>query len=340
MFAAAVELTIHTLNSNPDSNSLTASLMESAIEGADTIPLDAMVRFVRLAHMYDQRDVMEICGEKVIYLTQISDDEVMVAKGKALQVMLAMELLVNAHHKYVISATQGGPTRRGTSGSLGQAKGRGGSGGTHGGTKRGRVGSAGAALKGAKPQGGGRVGSGGKEGGRSDSAAHNGKGERGVSAYGTRGGPKVEAQGMRKVEGGRVTSASQGRRGGGGGTPSGGKAEGQSTSGGDKGESSTVVEGEAKGQGSTVVEGGVKGQGSSVLVGGGGTQVEVESPAVQMGGGKGESSAVPAMQLEGGPASPLPDQEKAPPPDRERKDEVTGGVDARSTTSSVKAHIS
>lgn len=338
MFAAAVELTIHTLNSNPDSNSLTASLMESAIEGADTIPLDAMVRFVRLAHMYDQRDVMEICGERVIHLTQISDDEVMVAKGKALQVMLAMELLVNAHHKYVISATQGGVMRRGTSGSMGQVKGRGASGGTHGGTKRGRVGSAGAALKGAKPQGGGRVGSGGKEGGRSDSAAHNGKGERGVSAYGTRGGPK------------RVTSASQGRRGGGGGgTP---KAEGQPTSGGDKGESSTVVEGEAKGQGLTVVEGGVKGQGSSVLVGSGvvggeGTsaaQVEVESPAVQMGGGKGESSAVPAMQLEGGPSSPLPDREKAPPPDRERagerKDEVTGGVDARSTTSSVKAHIS
>lgn len=295
---------------------------------------------------------MEICGERVIHLTQISDDEVMVAKGKALQVMLAMELLVNAHHKYVISATQGGVARRGTSGSAGQAKARGASGGTHGGAKRGRVGSAGAALKGAKPQGGGRVGSGGKEGGRSDSAAHNGKGERGVSAYGTRGGPKVEAQGMRKVEGGRVTSASQGRRGGGGGgTP---KAEGQPTSGGDKGESSTVVEGEAKGQGLTVVEGGVKGQGSSVLVGGQGSgvvggegtsaaQVEVESSAVQMGGGKGESSAVPAMQLEG-PASPLPDREKALPPDRERagerKDEVTGGVDARSTTSSVKAHIS
>lgn len=90
------------------------SLMEAAMRDDSPLPLEAMVKFVRVAHIYQQKEVMEILGEKVIQATQLSNNHIVVCRGKALQLMLAMELLSKA--RMVASDTgppQGAPRRAG-----------------------------------------------------------------------------------------------------------------------------------------------------------------------------------------------------------------------------------
>jgi hypothetical protein len=87
--------------------------MVSAIKGKGLIPLEAMVKFVRVAHIYEQKDVMEMIGERVIQATQESSDPLVIGRGKALQLMIAMELLVGAN-KRVTSAKEG-TSKRGLS---------------------------------------------------------------------------------------------------------------------------------------------------------------------------------------------------------------------------------
>lgn len=201
--------------------------MESAIKGKCLIPLEAMVRFIRMAHIYEQKDVMEILGEKVIEATQLSSDPLMVARGKALQLMIAMELLVGAH-KMISSAKQdvGGRRRQ--------------SAGAHGGrASAGRASvmtdySAGAGaskMPGSPPPGGrgGRGGAakGGKAGGKEASPQNEkgaGKGDRGSPQAGKGGG---------KADGGRGGPPKSGKKGEGGmGSPKGGSPKGGSPKGG------------------------------------------------------------------------------------------------------------
>lgn len=82
--------------------------MEATVQDKITVPLQALVKFVRIAHIYEQKDVMEILGERIIQATQMSDDQLVISMGKALQLMLAMELLSNAHKRCVSATTHGG----------------------------------------------------------------------------------------------------------------------------------------------------------------------------------------------------------------------------------------
>lgn len=83
------------------------------MKGKGLIPLEAMVKFVRMAHIYEQKDIMELVGENVIDATQESPDPLMVGRGKALQLMIAMELLVGLSKR--ISSAKAS-SKRGVSG--------------------------------------------------------------------------------------------------------------------------------------------------------------------------------------------------------------------------------
>lgn len=118
MFAAGLDLSLKTLSvpatppdpSHPPSPAI--SIMEAAIQDKSIIPLEAMIKFVRVAHIYEQKDVMEVLGEKVIQATQVSDNQLIISQGKALQLMLAMELLSNAHKRCVTSGTTHATSKR------------------------------------------------------------------------------------------------------------------------------------------------------------------------------------------------------------------------------------
>ena len=77
------------------------------------LPLEAMIKFVRIAHIYQQKDVIEVLGEKIIQATQRSNNTMIVSRGKALQLMLAMELLTKARQCVSDTVPQGGQRRTG-----------------------------------------------------------------------------------------------------------------------------------------------------------------------------------------------------------------------------------
>lgn len=101
--------------------------MDSAVKGRSHIPLEAIAKFVRMAHIYEQKEVLEVLGEKVVDETQHSTDLLMVSRGKALQLMLAMELLSGAQKRCASSKwpSKGAKTEsRAASGSQGHDGGR------------------------------------------------------------------------------------------------------------------------------------------------------------------------------------------------------------------------
>ena len=70
-------------------------LLSSAISGADTVPLSAVLRFVRLSHSLEQRGVMELLAGRLL------DSCAAAAAGelcgaKALRLVLAAEALLLA----------------------------------------------------------------------------------------------------------------------------------------------------------------------------------------------------------------------------------------------------
>lgn len=102
MYTAGVDLVQKQLNNLTRTSSET-TLLQSAIQGKDHIPLEAMAKFVRLAHIYEQKDVLELLAESVIEELQSSSNELVVCRGKALQLMLAMELLEMSYKNYKTS---------------------------------------------------------------------------------------------------------------------------------------------------------------------------------------------------------------------------------------------
>ena len=101
-----VDLTVKGLNANRSSNVLSHSMLELAIKDEDYIPLEAMARFMRLAHMYEHKEVFEMVVERVIQLCiNAKDNKILVCKGKALQLLLAMDLLSAMHRKCNPSAS-------------------------------------------------------------------------------------------------------------------------------------------------------------------------------------------------------------------------------------------
>lgn len=92
--------------------------------GRSHIPLEAIVKFVRMAHIYEQKEVLEILGEKVVDETQHSTDLLMVSRGKALQLMLAMELLSGAQKRCASSKWPATGTRAASGSQWGHNGGR------------------------------------------------------------------------------------------------------------------------------------------------------------------------------------------------------------------------
>ena len=60
-----------TNNSPPSLPNQKASLMSLASKGAGRIPLDALVKFVRLARSYNQKEVVEMLAEHVIKIAKV-----------------------------------------------------------------------------------------------------------------------------------------------------------------------------------------------------------------------------------------------------------------------------
>ncbi len=186
------------------------SLLKSAMEGKDHIPLDAMTKFIRLAHIYEQKDILELLGERVIEETQSSSNEIIVSRGKALQLMLAMELLVNAHRRYMLAAQGNVPatSKRAASGMQG---GRGGK----------VEGESATVVKGVKGESGrssasqgkrkGEAGGGGGGGGRVASPSPGGRGAKKDS--GGKGGRAASPKSGRKADSGGRDSPSQEAKG-------------------------------------------------------------------------------------------------------------------------------
>lgn len=179
--------------------------MESAIKGKCVIPLEAMVKFVRLAHIYEQKDVMELLGEKIIEITQESSSPLMVGRGKALQLMIAMELLIGLSKR--TSSAKQGENKRGVS-----AGGR---------VRSASVGRASVSMK-EESAGGAR-------------SPRRGKGEDGgnVEKGGKAGGKEASPQNEREKGGG---SPQEGRKANGGSPKGGSKGEGGTVSPKGKGE--------------------------------------------------------------------------------------------------------
>lgn len=119
MFAAGVDIALKTLDAfhtSSNNECSSDSIMKSAIEGNSCIPLEALVKFVRIAHIYEQKEVMEFLGERVIQVTQASPNQLIIGSGKALQLMLAMEMLAGAQKSCISASThKGGVGRKGVS---------------------------------------------------------------------------------------------------------------------------------------------------------------------------------------------------------------------------------
>ena len=196
-----MDLCLATLTARPHSQSSRsgmASIMESAVKGKSHIPLLAMVKFIRVAHIYEQKDVMEILGEKVIEAAQESSDPLMVARGKALQLMIAMELLLEVNRR--ILSGKDGTNKRGAS-----AAGRGSASGGRGSLSL-RDGSASVRMP-TSPRGGKGEGDGGPAG-KGGKAA--GKGEMGPDGGGRKG-EGASPKGGRKMDGEAVSPKAGGK---------------------------------------------------------------------------------------------------------------------------------
>lgn len=247
-----MDLCLATFSARPHSGQCASStLTDTAVKGKCLIPLEAMVKFVRVAHIYEQKDVMELLGEKVIEATQASDDQLMVGRGKALQLMIAMELLVGSQ-KRILSAKQGvtvtnkrgvSATTRGFSASVGRASMS--AGREESAPGRGRMPACPQEGRGGKKEGDGGGGKGGKAVGKADgkSSPQEGRGK-GGSPQGGKGGAEKGGSG-RKGEGGA-------------GSPKGGKGDGKDSrkSSGKKGAAKEEGDGGAAAEGET--EGGGK----------------------------------------------------------------------------------
>lgn len=200
-----MDLCLATLSARPQSSraSVSASIMESAVKGKSHIPLQAMVKFIRMAHIYEQKDVMEVLGEKVIEATQESSDPLMVARGKALQLMIAMELLIGMNQR--ILSGKDGSNKRGSS-----ALGRGHSASVGRGSLSIRDGSASArpmSPRGGRGEGDGAVGKGGKAAGKGEMGHEGGRKGDGNSP---RGGRKVDGEAVSPKAGGKGEEGGKG----------------------------------------------------------------------------------------------------------------------------------
>lgn len=214
LFTAGVDLCMTSLSARPPSNCVAGSIMDFAMKGKSLIPLEAMVKFVRIAHMYEQKDVMELLGERVIEATQVSSDSLLVSRGKGLQLMLAMELLASAQKKI----REGPASKRGLSSTTyggGKGKGDGTSAGKGSASVGGREGSVG---KTSPPGGGGKVngsaGKGGKGGGKGEGASPLGRTTSPLGRGSPSSGRKVSPKGGGKRENaGGSPKGRTGRRG-------------------------------------------------------------------------------------------------------------------------------
>ncbi len=69
------------------------------VTGEDEVPVSALVRFVRLSHSYDQREVFELLAERVVEAAMASPEPGVRAKGKCLELIMAADSLTSARKR-------------------------------------------------------------------------------------------------------------------------------------------------------------------------------------------------------------------------------------------------
>ncbi len=73
--------------------------MTSTPLGGDEVPVTALVQFVRLSYSYDQREVFELLAGRVVEAAQASTEPGARAKGKCLEIILAVDSLISARKR-------------------------------------------------------------------------------------------------------------------------------------------------------------------------------------------------------------------------------------------------